>query len=104
MTFFAKRTLLNILTKYCVFTSEELLLVMRPYQVYAVENIVDILVDMNVASSKRQAREFISGNSIEIKGEKVKELDAIVDESYLTNNTYLIIKRGKKNYYIGKNN
>ena len=65
-------------------------------------NIVDILVDMNVASSKRQAREFISGNSIEIKGEKVKELDSIVDESYLTNNTYLIIKRGKKNYYVGK--
>ncbi|HBN94974.1 MAG TPA: hypothetical protein DDZ66_01630, partial [Firmicutes bacterium] len=32
-TFFAKHTLLNILTKYCVFTSEELLLVMRPYQI-----------------------------------------------------------------------
>ena len=66
------------------------------------KNILDILVEMNVASSKRQAREFISGNSIEIKGEKVKELDAIVDETYLTNNTYLIIKRGKKNYYVGK--
>ncbi len=30
-TFFARHTLLNILTKYCVFTSEDLLLVMRPY-------------------------------------------------------------------------
>ena len=68
------------------------------------KNILDILVEMNVASSKRQAREFISGNSIEIKGEKVKDLGAIVDESYLTNNTYLIIKRGKKNYYVGKIN
>ena len=68
------------------------------------KNIIDILVEMNVASSKRQAREFISNNSIEIKGEKVKELDAIVDENYLTNNTYLIIKRGKKNYYVGKIN
>ena len=66
------------------------------------KNIVDVLVDMNVAQSKRQAREFISNNSIEIKGEKIKELDAIIDESYLTNNTYLIIKRGKKNYYVGK--
>ena len=36
--------------------------------------------------------------------EKVKELDATIDESYLTNNTYLIIKRGKKNYYVGKKN
>ena len=40
-TFFAKRTLLNILTKYCVFTSEELLLVMRPYQIVATERILN---------------------------------------------------------------
>lgn len=39
-TFFAKHTLLNILTKYCVFTSEELLLVMRPYQIAATERIL----------------------------------------------------------------
>ena len=39
-TFFAKHTLLNILTKYCVFTSEELLLVMRPYQIVATERIL----------------------------------------------------------------
>ena len=39
-TFFAKHTLLNILTRYCVFTSEELLLVMRPYQIAATEQIL----------------------------------------------------------------
>lgn len=39
-TFFAKHTLLNILTKYCVFTSENLLLVMRPYQIAATERIL----------------------------------------------------------------
>ena len=39
-TFFAKHTLLNILTKYCVFTSEEILLVMRPYQIAATERIL----------------------------------------------------------------
>lgn len=39
-TFFAKHTLLNVLTKYCVFTSEELLLVMRPYQIAATERIL----------------------------------------------------------------
>lgn len=39
-TFFAKHTLLNVLTKYCVFTSEELLLVMRPYQIAATESIL----------------------------------------------------------------
>ncbi|MDP3058770.1 MAG: type I restriction endonuclease subunit R, partial [bacterium] len=39
-TFFAKHTLLNVLTKYCVFTSENLLLVMRPYQIAATERIL----------------------------------------------------------------
>lgn len=40
-TFFAKHTLLNILTKYCVFISEDLLLVMRPYQIVATERILN---------------------------------------------------------------
>lgn len=39
-TFFARHTLLAILTKYCVFTSEDKLLVMRPYQICAVEGIL----------------------------------------------------------------
>ncbi|XOQ44898.1 MAG: Type I restriction enzyme endonuclease subunit [Clostridium sp.] len=47
-TFFSKHTLLNILTKYCVFTSEELLLVMRPYQIAAAERILSrIIVSTN---------------------------------------------------------
>ena len=40
-TFFAKHTILNILTRYCVFTSEQMLLVMRPYQIVATERILN---------------------------------------------------------------
>ena len=40
-TFLSKHTILNILTKYCVFTSEDLLLVMRPYQIVATERILN---------------------------------------------------------------
>lgn len=40
-TFFAKHTILNILTKYCVFTAENMLLVMRPYQIAATERILN---------------------------------------------------------------
>ena len=40
-TFFSKHTILSILTKYCVFTSEKLLLVMRPYQIVATERILN---------------------------------------------------------------
>ncbi len=47
-TFLAKHTILNVLTKYCVFTSEELLLVMRPYQIAATEKILNrIEIAMN---------------------------------------------------------
>lgn len=64
-------------------------------------NIVELLVEMKVASSKREAREFISNNAISINGNKVDSLDIIIDDGYLIDNTYIIIKRGKKNYYIG---
>lgn len=40
-TFFAKHALLNILTRYCVFTTDRLLLVMRPYQIVATERILN---------------------------------------------------------------
>ena len=40
-TFFAKHTLLNVLTRYSIFTSEELLMVMRPYQITATERILN---------------------------------------------------------------
>lgn len=40
-TFFAKHTILNILTRYCVFTTDRLLLVMRPYQIVATERILN---------------------------------------------------------------
>ena len=40
-TFFAKHTILNILTKYCIFTAEDMLMVMRPYQITATERILN---------------------------------------------------------------
>ncbi len=40
-TFFAKHTILNILTRYCIFTSENMLMVMRPYQIIATERILN---------------------------------------------------------------
>ncbi len=47
-TFFSKHTLLNILTKYCVFTSEKMLMVMRSYQIAATERIIQRI---NVANN-----------------------------------------------------
>lgn len=60
-TFFAKHTLLNILTRYCIFTSENLLLVMRPYQIAATERILSrIQVSTNYKlTGKLQAGGYI---------------------------------------------
>ncbi len=46
-TFFVKHCILNILTKYCVFTAENILLVMRPYQIAACEKILNRIVVAN---------------------------------------------------------
>lgn len=49
-TFFAKHTILNILTKYCIFTTEKMLMVMRPYQIRATEQIINRI---NIANNYR---------------------------------------------------
>ena len=46
-TFFAKHTILNVLTRYCVFTSENMLMVMRPYQITATERILNRIAIAN---------------------------------------------------------
>ena len=60
-TFLSKHTLLNVLTRYCVFTAENLLLVMRPYQIAATERIIQrIRTSSNVKCwGKREAGGFI---------------------------------------------
>ncbi|MBR7042517.1 MAG: tyrosine--tRNA ligase [Bacilli bacterium] len=64
-------------------------------------NILDLLINIGAASSKREAREFVSGNAISINGEKVTDLEYTIKEKDFLDDTYIIIRRGKKNYYIG---
>ena len=60
-TFFSKHTLLNILTRYCVFTSEKMLMVMRPYQIAATERIIQRI---NVANNYKQYGSIKGGGYI----------------------------------------
>ena len=64
--------------------------------------LIDLLIQMQIASSKREAKEFITGNSISINGEKTTDLEYNIDDNNFIDNTYIIIKKGKKNYYIGR--
>ncbi len=65
-------------------------------------NIIDMLLTMNVAKSKREAREFINTGAISINGERITDTEKTIDISMFIENTYIVVKRGKKNYYIGK--
>ena len=65
-------------------------------------NIIDFVVNIGIAKSKREAREFITGGAITINGEKITDINTNIDEKLLIENTYIIARRGKKNYYIGK--
>lgn len=64
----------------------------------------DALVMIKAASSKREAKEFIKGNSVSINGEKVNDLEKIINKSDALYDEFVIIKRGKKNYYLVKFN
>ena len=57
---------------------------------------------MGIAKSKREAREFIEAGAISINGEKVTDLEKVIDKEMFIESTYIVVKRGKKNYYIGK--
>lgn len=60
-TFFAKHTILNILTKYCVFTSESMLMVMRPYQITATERILNRI---EIANNYKKYGSIVGGGYI----------------------------------------
>ena len=63
-------------------------------------NLVDLLVDMEICKSKREAREFITNGSISINGEKTADLDFVVTKEVAIEDKYIIIRRGKKKYFI----
>ena len=64
-------------------------------------NLIDLLVNNSIATSKREAREFISAGSITINGNKMLDENELIDKSKAIENKYLIIRKGKKKYYMG---
>lgn len=64
------------------------------------KNIVDLLVDTNICSSKREAREFITTGAISLNGDRITDLDAIITKDNSIDNKYIIVRRGKKKYYL----
>lgn len=63
--------------------------------------LIDMLVDNKIASSKREAREFLNAGSISVNGDKVNDENMIIDSSLAIGGKAIIIKKGKKKYYLG---
>lgn len=65
-------------------------------------NIIDFITEIGAVKSKREAREFITNGAISINGEKVDSIETLINDDMFIDNTYIVVKRGKKNYYIGQ--
>jgi len=65
-------------------------------------NIIDAVVKVGAAQSKRQAREFITNGAISINGDVVTDFDYTITKEKAIGNTFTVIRRGKKNYYLIK--
>ena len=63
--------------------------------------LLDLLVDNNIVSSKREAREMVSAGAVSINNAKITDLEKIITKTDAIENKVLLIKRGKKNYYLG---
>lgn len=61
------------------------------------KNIVDLLVEAGISSSKRQAREDVTNGAISVNGEKVTDLEYSIDAKDRLEDAFSIIRRGKKN-------
>lgn len=65
-------------------------------------NIVDFLVNTGICSSKREAREFVNSSSITINEEKMNDVNCFVGRDLAINGDTLVVRKGKKKYYIVK--
>ena len=74
------------------------------YEINIDKNIVDLLVESTICSSKREAREFIATGSITINGDKITDLDYIVNKESAINDKYIVIRKGKKKYNLVRYN
>ena len=60
----------------------------------------NVKIETKICNSKREARELINGNSISINGEKVNKEDLLLKKENALYGKFIILKKGKKNYYL----
>ena len=86
-------------------SKEELEIVLKNMPHYEVNeelNVVDLLVNTSICTSKREAREFINAGSITINEEKITDESKIITKELAIDNDTFVVRRGKKKYFIVK--
>ena len=63
-------------------------------------DVVSFLAESGIFSSKGEARKLVQGGGISINRRKVEGIELKVDNSYLLHQRYILIQKGKKNYYL----
>ena len=72
------------------------------FNIYENVKLIDMLIENNVCSSKREAREFLKAGSITINGDKVYDEEMLITKDIAIEGSILVIKRGKKKNFIAK--
>ncbi len=64
-------------------------------------SLLELLVDNGIASSRREAREFLTAGSISLNGEKVTDENMVIDKNCAIESKVIIVRKGKKKYFMG---
>lgn len=65
-------------------------------------DVVSFLAETNIFSSKGEARKLVQGGGVSINRKKVDSIEFKIEASFLLHNQYLLVQKGKKNYYLVK--
>ncbi|MBE6147064.1 MAG: tyrosine--tRNA ligase [Firmicutes bacterium] len=85
-------------------TGKEIEMVFKGVPTFSVtedENALDFLVNHGIVSSKREGREMISAGSITVNGKKCDDFNYMISKDNVIDQKYVIVRRGKKKYYLG---
>ena len=85
-------------------TSEEIITSIKDVPRFTISentSLVDILVNEKIISSKREAKEMITSNAISVNNEKITDTEAVITKENAIDGKVILIKKGKKNFYLG---
>jgi tyrosyl-tRNA synthetase len=63
-------------------------------------DVVSFLAETNIFSSKGEARKMVQGGGVSINRKKIDDVQSAIDNAMLLHGKYLLVQKGKKNYYL----